>query len=636
MINKKKKRTVSKKEHVKKSRSIKSKKHSPLRFNLIALLVIIVAGYLAYSNSLNGEMIYDDLRSIQNNEKLHDFDNIKVLKNWINPNQRQFAKLTFTLNYSIHENNVFGYHLFNLIVHIIYGFFVFLLAKLLLSLNLFDNNPLRKQTTLMALFIALICILHPIQTQAVSYIVQRMASMSTMFYIMSIYFYGKGRLQYVKEGLNKGVFLLYLFSLLSGILGILSKQIVATLPAAILLFELFFIRNKEGAIFKKYLVFAFSFMAALCLIIIFSGLLPKETENITRSEYLYTQSRVIIKYIQLLLFPVNQTLNYDFVISTRFFEWKVIVSSLIIIGLIILAFLLYKKKHLISFGIFWFFLTLLIESSLIPIIDVIFEHRLYLPMFGFSLIFVSLIWDFLAKKRMNTVIIFFIALCITYAILTYERNKVWKTQISLWTDNIDKYPGDKVAYMNRALAYNQQGRYNEAIADYNTGIKLDSNNYQFYINKGLAHKIMKQYELAILDFSEAIEKRKPDNYQPYLERGIIYTDYLKQYDTGIKDFMTCLSHDANHADATINLAVAYYQKNIYDSAMVYCQKSMELTPENGNTYYIAALISASKNEFGQAYEYLIKAKSLGYPVQEPLIKDWSKRASDETSAGNTK
>jgi len=234
------------------------------------------------------------------------------------------------------------------------------------------------------------------------------------------------------------------------------------------------------------------------------------------------------------------------------------------------------------------------------------------------------------------VIVFFLVLNIIYGVATYERNKVWESGISIWSDNIDKYPGAVSAYVNRGFSYNQNGKYQEAIADCNTGMELDSNNYKLYFNKGISHKRLKQYGLAIIDFSMAIEKRKVNDYQPYLERGIIYTDNLNQYDQGIKDFMTILSQDPNHANSTLNLAVAYFKKGIFDSAMVYGQRAIDIYPENGTPYYITAAIYADRKDFRQAYEYAINARSLGYPVQETLIKEWNNRASEEISAGNEK
>lgn len=610
-----------------------NKNLSSLKFNTLALLVIIFLGFIAYSTSLNGEMIYDDLRSIATNDDVHDMGNMDNIKKWINPNHRYFAYFTFAINYSIHQDEVFGYHLFNLIIHIIYSFFVFLLAKLILSIKLFDNDPQRKKTGLLALFIALICLLHPIQTQAVSYIVQRMASMATMFYIMSVYFYGRARLEYVNQGLKQNVILFYLFSLISGILGILTKQIVATLPAALLLFELYFVRNKDGKLFKKYLIIASSLIFLSFLLILFGGYLPKETENITRSEYLFTQTRVIVKYIQLLFLPFHQALDYYFPISRSLFEWKVILSSLVIIALFVLAIFTYRRKHLVSFGIFYFFVTLLVESSLIPIIDVIFEHRLYLPIFGFSLIIVTLIWDLFSKKHTRMVIVFFVALNVVYFFASYERNKVWKSQISLWTDNIEKYPNDVVSYMNRAYSYNEIGKYQEAILDYNRGIEIDSNNYQLYINRGLAHKILRKYELAVQDYTKAIEKRKPENYQPYLERGILYTDYLTRYNEGIKDFKTYLLHNQDNLDVTLNIAIAYYKKQDFDSALVYCNKAINISPDDGKSYYITAITYAASKKFDKAYEYANQAIALGYPVKEDLMNRWSIYANNDTETG---
>jgi len=582
-------------------------KFSPVQFNIIAILVIIVVGYLSYSNSLNGEMIFDDINIIQQNDRLHDLDNFKDINKWVSPNGRNFAMFSFAINYSIHENNVFGYHLFNLIIHLIYGCFVFLLARLILSISIFDNIPQRKYSGLMAFFIALICVLHPIQTQAVSYIVQRMASMAGMFYIMSLFFYGKGRLLHVKDGFDIRVILLYLFALFSVILGLLTKQIVITIPFVILLFELFFIRNKAGGIFKKYLVISFSMLFILSLIIIFGGFLPKETETITRSEYLFTQFRVIVKYIQLLLFPVNQALDYDLSLSGNLLEWKVIACLFIILVLIVAAFLLYKKKHLISFGIFWFFITLSVESSILPIRDVINEHRLYLPLFGFSLIFVSLIWDFFAIKRLYAVIGFFLVLNIIYGFTTYEQNKVWKSKLSLWLDNTSQKPHNARSHSNLGSTYITMRDFVKAEEAYEEAARLDPDYTEALFNLGNVKIDLIKYQEAILVFSQLVGV-DTSNFKAYYGRGVAYSG-IHEYEKALSDFTNAFSPNNIEHNITVynksGLAKLSLQK--YDEAISDFNEALRLKPEYAEAYNNRGLVYLEKKEYNIAINDFTKA-----------------------------
>lgn len=182
--------------------------------------------------------------------------------------------------------------------------------------------------------------------------------------------------------------------LISTLASVLSKQIAVTLPLAFLLVEFYSVRNPEGKRFNKFLIFGLATIGIAFLGIVVGGLLPKETQDISRFDYFITQLRVLVKYVQLLVLEISQNLDYDFVISTSFFNPDEIFSLLVVASLVALIFILYRKLTLFSFGIAWFFIALLVESIIIPIRDVIVEHRLYLPMFGFAIVMGTLIFWF--------------------------------------------------------------------------------------------------------------------------------------------------------------------------------------------------------------------------------------------------
>ena len=240
--------------------------------------------------------------------------------------------------------------------------------------------------------------------------------MVTMFYLLSLALYVKARLS------NKGNIsktLLFTGSLISAVLAMLTKENAFTLPFAIVLFEFFFLRTKKLSInFRDYRVILLmaAFLGMIIIIplkfsfSIFKPIPPMlgHAYTVTPLNYLFTQFSVIVKYIQLLFLPINQNLDYDFPISNTFFEIRTLLSFLVLLSLIILAIFSFKRYRIISFGIFWFFLTLSIESSFIPINDVIFEHRTYLPSFGFFLILTSGIYFLLWNKHKYLAISIFV------------------------------------------------------------------------------------------------------------------------------------------------------------------------------------------------------------------------------------
>ncbi|MEJ2697445.1 MAG: hypothetical protein P8013_12460, partial [Candidatus Sulfobium sp.] len=290
--------------------------------------------------------------------------------------------------------------------------------------------------SLIAFFAALLFVVHPVQTQAVTYIVQRFTSLAAMFYLLSVVFYINGRLGAMGDGQKSlpacqpaslpaghqdstdSTFTIqlpiayrllpivyYFLSLLSAVLAMLTKEIAFTLPLTIVLYEFIFFK----ATVKKKLLFLLPVLLTLVVIPIsvlgthrplgelLSDLSTRTRvqTNIPRWDYLMTQMRVIVTYIRLIFFPVNQNLDYDYPIYHSLSEPPVILSSLFLLSLFgIAVYLIYKSRQadkatsrqackpdvqsppysspltpyfrLISFGIFWFFITLSVESSVIP------------------------------------------------------------------------------------------------------------------------------------------------------------------------------------------------------------------------------------------------------------------------------
>jgi hypothetical protein len=262
-----------------------------------------------------------------------------------------------------------------------------------------------------ALFGSLIFIAHPIQTQSVTYIVQRMASMAGMFYLLTMVLYIKGRLV---SGRVKYVY--FLGMVLSYLLGVFSKENVAILPLFVALYEFYFFQNLDlgsrgkkvlsllGAILLGLGAFGFILWGKRYIDLTIEGY---QYYTFTLSERVLTQFRVVLYYLTLLIYPHPSRLNldYDFPISKTIFDPPTtILSILIITGLMGYSFWVAKKRPVLSFFILWYFGNLVIESSIFPL-EMVFEHRLYLPSVGpfvlFSLFLIRGIDQL--KRRVNPV-----------------------------------------------------------------------------------------------------------------------------------------------------------------------------------------------------------------------------------------
>jgi len=390
----KKNQKLSQKEKVSKER--RQKKQLPLR-HLIAIGLIVGVALLAYSNTFHVPFHFDDRPNITQNPnvqiKVFSWDRIeRLIKYTYKESIRVFSYFTFALNYYFGGFNVFGYHLVNFLIHIASG--IFLYAFLLLTFNL----PSLKEkygsiSYKVALFTSLIFIAHPIQTQSVTYIVQRMASMAGMFYLLSLVLYIKGRL-------STGWPRVFYFGgmVLSYLLGVFSKENVAILPLFVALYEFYFFQNLDLSPRGKKILLAL--IAILLVLGIFGFIIwGKRYINViiegyayrtfTMSERVLTQFRIVLYYVTLLLYPHPSRLNldYDFPISKTILDPPTtLISILIVAGFIGYSIWTAKKRPVISFCILWYFGNLVIESSIFPL-EMVYEHRLYLPAVGPFILF---------------------------------------------------------------------------------------------------------------------------------------------------------------------------------------------------------------------------------------------------------
>ncbi|MEA3360170.1 MAG: hypothetical protein U9R17_12305, partial [Thermodesulfobacteriota bacterium] len=406
-------------------------------FQILPILALSLISIIIYSNTLHSPFVFDDIPNIRDNSLIRMTDiNLTSLKHAAHgyASHRPIPNISFAINYYMGRYNVMGYHIVNIAIHILNGILVYLLALAVFTQLKGRTEETSLQINLMSLFASLIFVAHPINTQSVTYIVQRMNSMAVMFYLLSLFLYIKARLSNVKRrkwALFSGV-------IISGILALGSKEIAATLPFVIILYEWYFFQDMKASWLKKnipYLIIPV--IVLLVLVFIYMGENPINLilssygrRDFTLIERVLTQFRVIIFYISLLILPLPSRLNLIHHIDTSHSlidPITTLVSLLIIIALITLSVYWARKKRLISFSILWFFLNLAIESSFIGL-EMIFEHRLYLPMVGFSLLLSYTIFNYLPNRRILTIgVCVVIIMSLGYG--AYARNRTWRDEV---------------------------------------------------------------------------------------------------------------------------------------------------------------------------------------------------------------
>ncbi|MBE0597428.1 MAG: tetratricopeptide repeat protein [Desulfuromonadales bacterium] len=376
-------------------------------------------------------------------------------------------------------------------------------------------------------------------------------------------------------------------SFLAAVLAMFTKEIAFTLPLAVALFELTFFRGE----WKRRLLFLLPLLATLPIIplgVLFGGgeeasagvdeQLRAHSE-ISRLHYLLTQFRVLITYLRLLIFPTGQNLDYDYPVFTTFFTLPVVLSFLALAAFFGLGVYLHLRARpsagvgpgndlsrdpslrLISFGIFWFFLGLSVESSLIPIFDVIFEHRLYLPSIGFFVAVAALL--FLAAQATGSIangkipLVAAALLVVAFSVATFQRNAVWQSNTRLWGDVVRKSPEKARPWYNLGTYLVDEGRLEEAIPALSRTLQIDPQKADAWHNLGRAHLVSGNYGAAVPSLREAVRLA------PELENAVVNLAvaliHVGRPDEAVGYLEGVRRRLPNWPEARLNLGIAYLQ-----------------------------------------------------------------------------
>ena len=643
---------------------------------LVALILIAGITLVIYSNTYWGPFVFDGKTQIEEKEKIRDLKNYVSLKGF--RCYRPLVEFSFALNYRLGRLNPFGFHLVNILIHMTNGILAYFLA-----LNVFgrlsflqsercvppsaaeyyrtgkkrlgksDPSTKKLQGTdfsastvpLMSLWVALIFVAHPIQTQAVTYIVQRYASMSAMFYMVSVLFYIQAR----KHQLNvedsrqdevqgrksiqrkadqthsifsPDILIYYFFSFISGVGAFLSKEIAVTLPCAILMVEYFlFDRSWRG--WKKKLIWLAPMGLFLAFIVLYFfssmrgfrfenlledvSILTRETRTVDRWSYFCTQFSVLVQYIRLLFFPVGQNLDHMYPLKTGFFDGFTPLAFIFVISIILFGIWNVKKKPVVSFGIFWFFIALSIESSIFPISDVMFEHRLYLPVFGFAVSVVYLVFDLLASRR-GWAVLFLTMGIAALGTATYLRNQIWQDPLVLWADVVSKSPLNYRARTNLGALINDRGDRMEAIREFTEALRIKPDFAVARNNLGNALLRQGKYDDAIVQLREAL-RLEPNMFGAHNNMGIVL-GIKGDFDNAVRHFKIALAIKPQSGETYCNLGTALLKQGKSEDAVKYFLKAVRFQPESSIIHGNLAQALTLQGEKEKACHHFLEAVRL--------------------------
>ena len=583
---------------------------------LFCVLLLVLTSTGIYFNSLKGSFQFDDVPLISSPwiKNLDSFNRFVKITSFEN---RPVLLWTYALNNTLGKNKEFGFHLFNLLLHIGVTLLIFLSVLKTCSFIRGRNNTENRSvgTTsgtnvlLFPLITALIFSLHPLNTDSVTYISSRSSLLATFFYLMSLYLFIN-----IFDLLSKRLLLVPLV-ITTMYLSLASKLIAATLPLLLCFWYFVFVfpNNNYEKIWKKYWTYLLVILVVLVALFLSGESWLYKTKDqgfelYGQLPYLLMQSKVIVfYYLKLFLFPFNLTVDSGMPFSSIEEDPLIILSILIITAIIIAA--IQSKNAWLLFGTVWFFITLGPTSSFIPLNDLAVEHRTYLPItLGLCTVIGWGISCLRPCKRLGLLSVILIA----FSLATISRNGDWVSEISLWQDVTRKNPYSSRAHNNLGKAYFEKGDLTRAGFHFKKSIANIPNFVKEKFNlKNADEFLLRNKRSTNINSNNPNLRLVAEIVEPHYNLASIYIDQGK-LDLAEKEYIQTLTLRPSHASAKIGLGSVYNKKGIFDKAeKFYLQAIKDGNSQNNiNSYPIAHL------NLGEVY-----AKTGRIPL---AIKEWKR------------
>ncbi|MFA6320289.1 MAG: tetratricopeptide repeat protein [Candidatus Omnitrophota bacterium] len=463
----------------------------------LPIISIIILGAICYAGSLNGKFILDDELLVKENALIANragpgtflSTNIMAGAGMVSAFYRPLQMITYALDHAIWDLNPFGYHITNIFIHILTALCIYWLINIL-----YNDNKLSFLTA--ALFVV-----HPMHTEAVSYISGRADPLSALSMLLCAIIYIK-QVKLGRAGVSGCALLI-----LTYVLALLSKEMSVVLPLLLLLYHFVFKKKVRWPAFVSLLS-----VLAVYLLVRFTYLrdisFPTNIGIDTMLNRIPGFFAAILNYIKLLFVPIPLHMEY----GARLFRFAdpIVVSGMVVVFNILVFAYTKRNNKVVLFSIGWFFLALLPSANLYKVNAYMAEHFLYLPSIGFFLLAAYVLTNIYNNKRYKIIgLALMVTAILFYSVLTIKQNEYWRDPITFYTRTIEFAPPSANIYYGRGIIYDKKGDYDKAISDYTMAIKIKPDYTDAYNNRGIVHSKMGNYEQAISDYAMAI-KIDPD------------------------------------------------------------------------------------------------------------------------------
>ncbi len=529
----------------------------------------------AYARTFSVPFLYDDLPSIVDNPTIRHIRTAFWPPDGSTTGGRPILNLSLAIDYGASGTSVWSYHAVNLAIHILAGLTLFGIVRRTLS----RRSPRTAQS--MAFCAALLWILHPLQTESVTYVVQRAESLMGLFYLLTLYCFILGS---SKSGRTRRLW--FGLSITSCLLGMGTKEVMVSAPLIVFLYDRTFLaggfaeawRQRRGAYVG--LAATWVFLAILVLSTHDRGGTAGFGRGISSWSYALTQLRAIPQYLRLCFWPRPLVFDYGIPLAPQSF--RLVPYAVLVVGFIVATVWALARKPAIGFLGASFFAILAPSSSFVPVVtETIAEHRMYLPLAPVVVLVVLCVFRWLDRVALPT----FIAVAAGLLCATWERNETYGSEERIWEDTATKQPGNDRAQNNLGnVLARDPARLHEAISHFEEALRLEPGYADAHYNLGIAlSKIPGRSGDAIAHFEEAL-RLKPDYVEARNNLGNALNS-LGRPAEAIDQFEEALRIDPNHAAAHYNLGNALSALGRTKDAATQYGEALLLEPGHVEAHY---------------------------------------------------
>ena len=612
--------------------------------HLVLGMVIVAAGIAVYANSFSGVLLFDDTRHIVHNESIR---HLWPIWDHLHDKRRPMVSLSLAVNYALGSLNVWGYHAFNLAVHLLAGLTLFgVVRRTLLSERLSawvawprlrghakgrhghasvamppdESMPERRHRAAawLAFVAALLWVVHPLNTQSVTYIIQRGESMMGLFYLLTLYCVIRGAVASTRRHRRWW----FVAAVVSCALGMGSKAVMVTAPVVVLIYDRIFLVSREGG-FGELLRRRWGLYLGLVAswsVLVWCGVVrgvfdasPAEpagvglgVANFTPLRYALTQPGVILHYLRLCFWPHPLCLDYDWPAAAGA---GTIAGPLIVVGLLVLASigaLLWRRTAALGFCGVWFFVILAPTSSVMPVMDPIFEHRMYLSLAGVIVLVVVGVYAVLARllPSLPAVVVaagLTMAAACVLGVLTYQRNHDYHDSEAMWRDVLAMQPRNARAMANLGKTLSDQGRLDEAEAWFTKSLEIKPDDSLTLYGLGIVLKRQGHPLEAVEQHRKALALAPENGRIHYALANAL--SRAGRHAEAIEHYMNAIALIPDFAEAHVNCGIALGQLGRLDEAVAQYRQALEIAPEHAIAHYNLGLALVRQGRPDEAMEH---------------------------------